>query len=300
MDKLAAIEAFVATVKENGFSPAARKMGVATSSVTRLVNNLERELGTTLLNRSTRRVVLTAAGEVFYEQARYVLQNLHHAEDTVRDLDSAARGRLRISMPVALGRLCIMPILHQLVKTYPDITLDLQLSDEPIDIQAHDIDAAIRIGDLPCAGTLVATQLLPQRRHIVGSPQYLKRRGVPQKPADLQQHSCLAYNYGSSVDYWHFAKSDRLDRVEDIPLNPVLRANNSEVLLAAVKQDLGLALLPDWLLKIDIDSGDVVVVLNQYIANPRSMQPAIYIVYPENRRSMKKIRVLVDALKEGI
>ncbi len=300
MDKLAGIEAFIMTIKENGFSPAARKMGVATSSVTRLVNNLEKELGATLLNRSTRRVLLTSAGEVFYEQAKHIVRDLHRAEDTLRDLDSTPRGRLKLSMPVALGRLHIMPILYEVMQAYPDIVFDVHLSDEPIDIQEHDIDAAIRIGELPTAGTLIATQLLPQRRHVVASPKYLEQHDSPQKPSDILDHNCLVYDYGNHADYWHFAKPDQLESVEDVLLKPSLRANNSEVLLAAVKQDLGLALLPDWLLHNDISASKVVVVLNQFIANPQGMQPAIYIVYPENRRPMKKIRVLVDTLKKKI
>ncbi len=300
MDKFSGLEAFITTIEENGFSAAARKLGVATSSVTRLVDNLEHHLGTTLINRSTRRVNLTAAGEVFYRQAKVILRDLGHAESVVRDLDSEVRGRIRISIPVALGRLHIMPVLDAFMAAYPAVQLDVNLTDQPMDMMEHDLDISIRIGQLPKAGNLIATKLFPQRRHVVATPAYLDQYGIPQSPNALYAHSTLIYDYNAGQDIWRFAKPNNLEEVIEVALEGRLRVNNSEALLSAVKKNLGLALLPDWLVNNDLNNGSIVSVLDDYVVNPHGMQSAIYLFYPENRRPMKKIRVFIDFLKEKL
>ena len=300
MDKFASLEAFIVTIDENGFSAAARKMGVATSSVTRLVDNLEYHLGTTLLNRSTRRINLTAAGEVFYDQAKVVLRDLDHAENMIRDLDSEVRGRIKLSTPVALGRLHIMPVINRFMIAYPAVQIDVNFSDDHVDMMEHDLDIAIRIGQLPKTGNVIATKILPQTRHVVGTPRYFEQYGTPQAPDELYAHSTLIYDYKAGKDTWRFAKPDNLEDVIEVALEGRFRANNSEALLSAVKSDIGLALLPDWLVNEDIEKGAVVSVLNDYVVNPNQMQPAIHLFYPENRRPMKKIRAFVDFVKKSL
>lgn len=300
MDKFAGLAAFIATIDEKGFSAAARKMGVATSSVTRSVDSLEHHLGTTLINRSTRRINLTAAGEVFYDQAKVILRDLGHAENMIRDLDTEVRGSIKISTPVALGRLHIMPVINQFMAAYPAVQIDVNFSDEYIDMMEHDLDISIRIGQLPKTGNVIATKVLPQTRHVVGTPEYFEQYGMPQAPDELYAHSTLIYDYKAGQNTWRFAKPDNLEEVIEVILEGRFRANNSETLLSAVKSDIGLALLPDWLVNEDLEKGTVVSVLNDYIVNPNQMQPAIYLFYPENRRPMKKIRAFVDFMKKNL
>ena len=298
MDKFAGLMAFVTTIDENGFSAAARKMGIATSSVTRLVDNLERHLGTTLINRSTRRVNLTAAGEVFYDQARIILRDLNHAENVIRDLDNEVRGSIKMSIPVALGRLHIVPVLNAFMAAYPAVQLDVNFTDQTIDMLEHDLDISIRIGQLPKAGNVIATRLLPQRRLVVATPAYLDQYGTPQAPDELYAHSTLIYDYRAGQDTWRFCKADNMKDIIEVMLTARFRANNSEALLLAVKKDLGIALLPDWLVNKDLENGTVVSVLDDYVVNPHGIKPVIHLFYPENRRPMKKIRVFVDFIKE--
>ncbi|MCG8642627.1 MAG: LysR family transcriptional regulator [Desulfobacterales bacterium] len=297
MDKFAGLKAFITTIDENGFSAAARKMGMATSSITRLVDNLEYYLGTTLINRSTRRVNLTAAGEVFYAQARMILRDLGHAEEVIRDLDHEVRGTIKLSVPVALGRICFMPIFNKFMATYPAVKLDIAFTDEYIDMMEHDLDISIRICSLPRSGNLIVTKLLPQNRYVVGSPLYLEQQGTPLAPEELYSHATLIYDYKSGQDKWVFCKSENTDEVIEVVLEGRLRSNNSETLLMAVKDGLGLALLPDWLIREDLKAGNIVSVLNEYVINPQSVQPAIQMFYPENRKPMKKIRTFVDFTK---
>jgi DNA-binding transcriptional LysR family regulator len=298
-DKFASMDAFVLTVEESGFSAAARKKDVATSSITRLVDNLEKSLGTTLLNRSTRKLTLTAAGEVFYQQAKIILSQVSSAEENIRDLDSAPRGELHIAMPMALGRLKIMPIINQFMKAYPAISVTAHLSDEDIDIQASDTDVAIRIGELPSITTLIATKISPHARCLVASPSYLKRYGEPSVPSELNQHQCLMFSYTDGVKSWNFVPKGNKGNQEVHSVTPkaALKANNSEVLLDAVKADLGIALLPDWLTEKSRENGEVTSLLTHFDANPHGADVNIYALFPENRRTMKKVRLLIDYLK---
>ncbi|MEM9101442.1 MAG: LysR family transcriptional regulator [Pseudomonadota bacterium] len=297
MDKFASLQAFVETIDEKGFSAAARKMGVATSSVTRLVDSLEHHIGTTLINRSTRHINLTAAGEVFYSQAKIILRDLGHAEDMIRDLDTKVKGRIKITAPVAFGRLHLMSIINQFMVAYPAVQIDLNFSDDYVDLIEHDLDMAIRIGPLPKTGTLIVTKILPQTRHLVGTPKYFEQHGMPQTPNELQNHTTLIYDYKTGQDIWRFAKPDHREDVIEVVLEGRFRTNNSEALLSAVKSDIGIALLPNWLVNEAITQQTLVTVLNDYLVNPHKMQPAIYLCYPENRRPMKKISAFVAFLK---
>jgi DNA-binding transcriptional LysR family regulator len=300
-DKFASMAAFVTTVEENGFSAAARKKDVATSSITRLVDNLELSLGTTLLNRSTRKLTLTAAGEVFYQQAKLILNQLSIAEENIRDLDSEPRGQIKLAMPMALGRLKVMPIVNQFMKTFPAIHVDAHLSDDDINIQANDIDIAIRIGELPSITTLIATKISPHARCLVASPNYLIKHGKPSHPNDLTQHQCMLFGYNDGGKSWNFMPKNSGDITDMVTISPtsILKVNNSEVLLDAVKSDLGIALLPDWLAKSSIESGEVLSLLTNYDANPHGKDVNIYALFPENRRTMKKVRLFIDYLKES-
>lgn len=299
-DKFASMAAFVKTVDQKGFSSAARQLNVATSSVTRLVDQLESQLGTTLLNRSTRSVTLTCAGEIFYQQAIIILRQLASAEENIRDLDTEPRGKLHIAMPTALGRLKIMPIINQFMQLYPDIYIIAHLSDVEVDIQAMDIDVAVRICPMPTITTLIITKISSHRRFVVGARSYFDRSGRPSHPKELDQHKCLLFAYGSGVKNWSF--SPKLASESDVftcSPKPHLIANNSEVLLDAVKEGLGIALLPDWLVESELTTGTIESVLTDFNSNPHFDEVNVYALFPENRRTMNKVRLFIDFLKEN-
>ncbi|GAB54515.1 hypothetical protein GPUN_0368 [Glaciecola punicea ACAM 611] len=299
-DKFASMAAFVKTVDEKGFSAAARQLDLATSSVTRLVDKLEKQLGTKLLNRSTRKVTLTSAGEIFYHQAIIILRQLALAEENIRDLDTKPRGKLHIAMPTALGRLRIMPIINQFMHRFANIHIVVHLSDDEVDIQSMDVDIAIRIGPLPSITSLIVTKISSHSRYVVGAKSYFDKAGRPSHPEELNQHKCLLFAYNNGVKNWNFTpKLASESEVFTCSPQPNMVANNSEVLLEAVKDGLGIALLPDWLVENELSIGTIESVLNDFDSNPHSNEVNVYAIFPENRRTMKKVRLFIDFLKEN-
>ncbi|WP_454726007.1 MULTISPECIES: LysR family transcriptional regulator [Cupriavidus] len=288
MDTFAALKAFVAVIEEGGFAPAGRRMGVATSSVTRQVDALEASLGTQLLNRSTRSVTLTSVGESYLEHAARILGDLENANLEVSEAAGQPRGLLRASLPVAFARLHIAPALPAFARLYPGIRLDLTMTDDVVDLVAQRLDLAIRLGGVD-SPSLVARRMAPHRRLVCASPDYLARRGEPGTPADLAAHDCLTFPYARGSSIWHF--SGRSD--EAVRVGGSLRANNSELLREAAIGGMGLILMPSWLVGADIEAGRLRAVLPGWEAG-LGAGAAIHAVYLPNRRASQKVRAFVD------
>ncbi|MBT8765377.1 LysR family transcriptional regulator [Metapseudomonas boanensis] len=293
MDSFAALKAFAATVEAGGFASAGRQMGVATSSVTRQVDALEQHLGTRLLNRSTRRVTLTAAGESYYEHAVRLLADLESANLEVSEAEGPPRGRLRVSLPVAFGQLHIAPGLHAFNEHYPGITLDLVLSDDVADLVEQRLDLAIRLGGVD-SPHVVARRMAPHRRLLCASPEYLRRHGSPSSPADLAHHACLTFAFARGSRLWQFSGHSE----ESVHVSGPLRANNSQVLREAALNGMGLVLMPSWLLGEDIVAGRLQVVLPQWKAGLDREDGGVHALYLPNRRNSKKVRAFIDFFTE--
>lgn len=206
MDKLLAMKMFVATVDAQGFSAAARRLGLATSSVTRLVDALETALGTTLLNRSTRQVSLTEAGARYYERARGIFEALDEADASVADRGEEPVGVLRLCLPVEFGRRVIAPHLGPFLARYPALELDIDLSDRLDDLLDGRYDLSIRLGDPSPNDELVCRQLGRFERWLVASPAYLAGREALQHPRQLLEHACLRFRYGQKARPWRLAR----------------------------------------------------------------------------------------------
>lgn len=297
MDRFAEIKAFCLVAASGGFSPAARQLGVATSSVTRLVDSLERRIGSPLLNRSTRNVTLTDSGRGYYERANAILAALAEADDQAGAPEGAPRGLLRVSAPVTFATLYIAPLLPALARRYPRLKLDMHLSDSVSNMVDEAIDVAIRIGTPERQPQLIARMLAPHRRNICASPAYLAQHGTPQSPSDLAVHNCLQFAYGTQRQGW---RMQRDEEVQEVLVSGSLSVNNSEVLRQAALGGMGLVLLPDWLVRRDIDAGYLVRVLERYQANPGDMDVGIHAVYQANRRGSSKVKAFVDALAEAL
>lgn len=192
MDYFAAMRAFARAVELGSFSKAAEEAEVKVSTVSRYVSALEQDLGAALLNRSTRRLHLTEAGQAFYERSAQILADIDDARNATRSLNARPQGLLRINIPSAFGRLCVMPHMKDFLAAYPDIRLDATLTDATVDLIKTGADIAVRIGALTDS-SLVARRLAPQRRVLVASPQYLAAAPVLNAPADLTEHQCLAF-----------------------------------------------------------------------------------------------------------
>ena len=297
MDRFAELKAFCLVASNGGFSSAARQLGLAASSVTRLVDALEQRIGTPLLNRSTRSVTLTDSGRAYFDQATRILAALDEADDAAAGRDGEPSGVLRIAAPVTLAIRYIAPLLPALAQRYPLLQLDLRLSDGLTNMVDEAIDVAIRIGSPEQQPNLIARKLAGHRRHICASPAYLRRHGAPPTPAALAGHNCLLFAYDTQRHGWRLRRGQQ---EHDIEVRGSLHVNNADMLRLSALNGLGLALLPGWLIQADLDAGALVSVLDDYEANPGGMDVGIYAVYPASRRGASKIRVFTDLLAAAL
>lgn len=297
MDRFAELKAFCLTASNGGFSAAARQLGVATSSVTRLVDALEQRLGTPLLNRSTRSITLTDSGRGYFEHATGILAALDEADDAAAGGGAEPAGVLRIAAPVTLAIRYIAPLLPELARRHPKLALDLRLSDARTNMVDEAIDVAVRIGSPEQQPSLIARKLAGHRRHICASPAYLERHGAPRTPEQLGEHNCLLFSYGAARHSWRL-RGDGL--AQEVEVRGSLHVNNAEMLRQAALGGLGLALLPGWLVQQDLEAGALLPVLAGYQANPGEMDVGIFAVYAESRRGSAKIRAFTELLAQAL
>ena len=297
MDDLGNMRVFLAVARLGSFSEAGRQLDLAPSSISRQVSQLEDNLGVRLFRRTTRKLTLTGAGEMWAERAARILLEVEEAREAVRDFDAAPKGVVRVSAPIAFGRLHAAPAIISFLQTYPDISVEYGLTDRTVDLVEEGTDVALRIGQLSDS-SLIARRLAPMTRVICASPNYLKRRGVPTSPADLADHDCLTFRlYDSSsiwrpgADLWSLQGSGE---IFEIPVKGPLKASSAEVLVRAALADLGLILVLDWLVDPFIRTGELVHVLGDYRIAHGLGDGAIYAVYPSGRYVPGKVRVFVD------
>lgn len=293
MDTFAAITAFVTTVESGGFAPAARRLNVATSSVIRQVDSLERHLATFLLHRTTRKVTLTSAGEVYYEHALRLLCDLENAHRAVAEAEGLPTGLLRISLPVVFGQLHVAPILHRFIERYPGMNLDIHLSDQLVDLAAQRLDLSIRLGGIN-ATNVIAHRLTQHTRVLCASPAYLHQHGIPEQPVDLEQHQCLRFSYSTGGQVWQFTNG----QVQSVKVSGPLQSNNSQMLRDAALNGMGIILMPSWLVGEDIRTGRLVRLLAQWRVGINGDEDSVYALYLPTRRGSKKVRAFINFLGE--
>ncbi|OCR25117.1 LysR family transcriptional regulator [Pseudomonas syringae] len=295
MDKLLALKMFVETVRCGGYSSAARKLGISTSSVTRQVAALENELGASLLNRTTRNTSVTVAGQNYFEKAVAILDAIDEADAVVTDRGSAVQGRLRVSVPVEFGRRIIAPHLGRLLDRHPGLEISLSLSDEVTDLLSEQIDVSVRLGSSVVSDDIVSKRLGDFQRWVVASPEYLTRTGLPRHPRDLLEHQCLRFDYRAGHQNWTFQGHEEVIRVN---VQGRLQSNNADILREAALAGGGVTLLADWLVRDDVGKGRLTRVLEQYEVNPGSASTCINALYLPNHRGSSRINVFIEFLKE--
>lgn len=291
MDKFSALRAFVEVAEAGGFSSAGRRLDLAASSVVRAVDALEASLGTVLLNRTTRQVTLSDAGAVYYARAKRVLGELADADALVADRGDAPSGPLRVSVPVAYGLRRLAPHVAAFVARHPRLDLDLQLTDERVDLVSARIDVAIRLGDAAPTAEVVARPLGTFRRYVVASRAYLDAHGTPATPAELVDHACLRFHFGVDQQTWTFVGAPRTTQVV---VTGRLKSNHSEVLREAALDGAGIALLPDWLVDTDLEAGRLQRLFDQYDVTPGSARAVITALYLPNQRGSKRVTAFID------
>ncbi|SNS95240.1 LysR family transcriptional regulator [Pseudomonas segetis] len=295
MDKLLALRMFIDTVDANGFSAAARAAGVATSSVTRMVDALESELGTVLLNRSTRQISVTEAGADYYGKARAILEAVCAADAQVSDRGEQAVGLLRVCLPVAFGRRVVAPQVQLLLARHPGLDIDITLSDEISNLLSERIDVSIRLGSILRSEDIVSRKIGQFERWLVASPDYLSANPLLTQPLDLHQHQCLKFDYGAGSLPWTLQGQDETIELE---VRGRLKSNNADLLHEAVLAGAGIALLADWLVKADVENGRLVRVLEQYQVSPGQTQTTINALYLPNHRGSTRVNTFINFLEK--
>ena len=288
MDQLRQIEAFVAVVQNGSFVAAADKLGTSKAVVSRLVLELEAALDTRLLNRTTRRQSLTEAGTDYFERSRKILDDLAEANLAASAGTGRPVGRLRINAPVSFGNLHLAPLWGGFLQQYPDVTLDITLSDRVVDLVEDGCDLAIRIARLSDS-SLISRQLASTRIVLCASPTWLQRHPPLTSIEDIAAHPVIAYSYWSGGDVWAF---DGPDGKVEVTTQARLRSNSGDTCLAAALTGQGLILQPDFIVGPDLKAGRLVEVLPQY----KAPVLAIYAVYPSRQHLSVKVRRMVDWL----
>ena len=288
MEKFGAIPAFVAVVESGGFSAAARTLGISKSAVSKRINRLEARLGVRLLYRTTRKLSLTEAGERYFEHAAQALSAAALADDAVMALQGEPQGQLRISSPMSFGRLHVAPMIPKLMQRYPKLRVDLVMDDRRVDLVAAGFDVAIRSasGALPDS-TLVARRLAPLRQVLCASPAYLECHGAPATPAELTRHNCVLYSYSSDANEWSLLRDDE---AESVLVSGNYRVNNSEALLEALMEGIGIGRLPTFVAGPELRAGRLVKLLEPY----RIPEHTFYAIFPQREYLPAKVRAFVD------
>jgi DNA-binding transcriptional LysR family regulator len=292
MDRLRAFEVFVTVVSRGGFARAADALGTSPANVTRYVNELEAHLGTRLLNRSSRTLSLTEAGETLYARSKSILDEVAETEGLVSSASVEPRGRLRINAPVSFGIQYLAPLWPVFMRQYPGIELDVGLIDRVVDIVDEGYDLAIRISR---AGSTshAARKLATSQNILCASPDYLARHGLPHTPADLAGHRCIGYTYASTGDEWQLA--DARGKAHPVKVDCHMHTNNGDTARAAALAGQGVIWQPTFLIGRDLREGKLVRVLPEY----RLPDIDILALYPSRRHLSARVRVMIDFLVDA-
>jgi DNA-binding transcriptional LysR family regulator len=290
MDRLEAMQAFVAVADLQGFAPAARKLGLSPSGVTRLIAALENHLGARLLQRTTRSVTLTDIGARYLERARWILADVEEAECSAQRERTRPSGRLVVSAPIGFGRLHVSPVMSAYLMRYPEVSGELRLSDRLINLVEDGVDLAIRIGHL-ADSSLVARHVGEMRRIVVASDDYLKRYGEPNTPAAVASHETIQFGATTVEPEWRFVEDGREVRVACAPR---FATNSADAAIQYAEQGGGLTRVLAYQAAEAIKAGRLRIVLAKFEQPPLP----IHIVYPTSRLLSAKVRTFIDVVAE--
>jgi DNA-binding transcriptional LysR family regulator len=283
---------FAKVVELRSFAQAAAELKVSKATVSKAVSRVEARLRTRLINRTSRRFALTDAGRQLAVRAANILAEGEAAEDAAVAQATVARGLIRLTVPMSFGLLHVAPLLPEFLANFPEVSIDLHLSDAMVDLIGESYDAAIRIAVLP-GSTLVARRLCEMPRYLVGSPKYLNEYGRPKHPLHLAQHRCLSYSYAATTEVWHFAQGAKSASVQ--PSGP-LRVNNGDAMMPALLAGTGLGILPEFLLREALDADR----LERLLPDWSLPLGAVYWVTPPGEPQPKRVELLADFLLEKL
>jgi DNA-binding transcriptional LysR family regulator len=287
-----AINVFVQVAETRSFVAAGRRLGISASAIGRRVSALEEQLGVRLFHRSTRSVALTAEGALFLQRGRRVLEELEAAQAELSQVNLSPRGRLKVSLPLVAEP--FLSVMAQFKQAYPDVDLDLEFTDRRVDVIDEGFDAVIRTGDAPDS-RLTARRLGSFSMMLVGSPDYLARRGTPEKASDLTQHACIQFRYQNTgkLQVWPL---DLQEIAADIQLSTAVVCNNLEARIYFALQGLGIAYLPDFAIRQHLAADRLMHVL----PNCSEADTTFRIMWPSGKHFAPRLRVFIDFLCERL
>jgi DNA-binding transcriptional LysR family regulator len=295
METLTGMRLFTKVVEAGSFSAAGRQLGLAVSTISRQVGALETELGTRLLNRSTRSLGLTEAGNLYYERARRIIAEVDDANAAISELTETPRGTLRLNVPVVFGRRYIAPYMREFLELHPAVRVELNVTDNYVDLIEEGADLAIRIGQTN-QQSVVTRKLATLNRILCASTAYLKRHGRPERPQDLARHNCLVfYRQRPGAMTWQLTDAEG---TIDVAVTGNFTSNNAGAIGAAMAAGIGIALLPAWLVGREVQMGSVEAVLPGYRAHPTGYADEVFAVFPDGRNVPAKVRAYVDFVAE--
>lgn len=292
MDQLSAMRAFVRVVQMGSFSSAGRDMNTTQTTISKKVAALEKKIGVKLLTRSSRDHALTPTGAEYFEQCVAILGKLDEAETRARSEVASPRGTIRIAAPIAFGRLVIAPHIAEFFTLYPEIKVDLALSDRHVDMISDGIDVAIRAKQLEDS-SLVARHLFDNQMILLASPEYLAQYGEPKEPQELKQHNCLVFSNLKSINVWRFIKEDK---ELSVTVSGNFQSDNGDVLLEVALAGIGIVQLPNWMVNAHIKSGTLKEIMSDYSGQTLPFNA----IYPQNRYVPLNVRCFVDFMKEKL
>ncbi|QQX80073.1 LysR family transcriptional regulator [Shewanella sp. KX20019] len=282
------VSEFVAVAEAESFTKAAARLGISTAQVSRQVSALETRLAAKLFHRTTRKVSVTEVGRIYYQHCRQVLDGLDEAERAITNLQTTPRGLLKITAPVTYGEGMIAPLINDFITQYPELEVQINLTNLKVDLIDEGYDLAIRLGQLEDS-SMMAKRLGSRTQYVCASPSYLSTYGLPHSLSELEQHNCLV----GTMDYWRFQEKGK---ARNVRIKGNLSCNSGHALVDAAIKGLGIIQLPDYYVSEFIESGKLVPLLE----NNRQAVEGIWALYPHNRHLSPKVRMLLDFLNEKI
>ena len=288
MDKLNAISVFCKVIETQSFTQAANQQNISVAMASKLVSQLEEHLKTRLLQRTTRKIVPTEAGMLYYQRCQAILLDLSEADSSISNMTTSLQGNLLISVPRDFGLLYISPNLPKFIELHPNLHVEIEFEDKRVDLVAEGYDLALRIGYMQDS-SLVARKISSSPMHFVASPSYLESRGTPLTPDDLEYHQGLLYKSSLNQVHWQSTKANQIQRYK---IQSKVVSNNGMALLEMTTAGLGICNSPGFFVKDALASGELVEILSEYKQKPLD----IYVVYPNRRHLPAKVRAFIEFL----
>ncbi|MCJ8311549.1 MAG: LysR family transcriptional regulator [Saccharospirillaceae bacterium] len=288
------MNAFIAVANTGSFSAAAKQLKLSQPSISRMVSELETQLGVRLLQRSTRKLSLTEAGVIYFEKAQKIQLDVIEAKQSVNAFKQTPSGTLRIGVPLHWVDLFIAPFISEFLDTYPDIQLEIVATDQHQDIVEDSLDVVLRVGD-PKHVTYIAVPIKPVKLQLCASPSYLEKFGTPKTITQLNNHNCLTY---AGMNHWQYLENNNLQQIK---VSGNLDSNLVTVLISSAIQGLGVILLPDLILTTQIKNNELTVVMEkQSWSIKHTTIENMYVLYSDRKHLAAKTRVFIDFFKEKI